>query len=55
MKTTILIDVNTLAIKDVHFTTQKAWDGHIGMQVFRRLAACSLSLDVSRRGIAVVT
>jgi len=36
MKTTILIDVNTLAIKDVHFTTQKAWDGHIGMQVFRR-------------------
>jgi hypothetical protein len=31
-----LIDVNSLAIKDVHFTTQKAWDGHIGMQVFRR-------------------
>ena len=38
MKTTILIDVNSLAIKDVHFTTQKAWDGHIGMQVFRRNA-----------------
>jgi IS5 family transposase len=36
MKTTILIDVNSLAIKDVHYTTQKAWDGHIGMQVFRR-------------------
>jgi IS5 family transposase len=36
MKTTILTDVNSLAIKDVHFTTQKAWDGHIGMQVFRR-------------------
>ena len=35
-KTTILIDVNSLAIKDVHFTTQKACDGHIGMQVFRR-------------------
>ncbi|TMT87015.1 IS5 family transposase [Haloterrigena sp. H1] len=38
LKTTILIDVNSLAIKDVHFTTQKAWDGHIGMQVFRRNA-----------------
>ena len=38
MKTTILIDVHSLAIKDVHFTTQKAWDGHIGMQVFRRNA-----------------
>ena len=35
MKTTIQIDVNTLAIKDTHYTTQKAWDGHIGMQVFR--------------------
>ena len=35
LKTTILIDVNSLAIKDVHFTTKKAWDGHIGMQVFR--------------------
>ena len=23
-------------MKDVHYTTQKAWDGHIGMQVFRR-------------------
>jgi IS5 family transposase len=33
---TILIDVNSLAIKDVHYTTRKAWDGHIGMQVFRR-------------------
>jgi IS5 family transposase len=40
MKTTILIDVKSLAIKDVHFTTQKAWDGYIGMQVFRRLTAC---------------
>jgi IS5 family transposase len=38
MKTTILIDVNSLAIKDVHYTTKKAWDGHIGMQVFRRNA-----------------
>jgi len=33
-----LIDVNSLAIKDVHLTTQKAWDGHIVMQVFRRNA-----------------
>jgi len=31
MKTTTLIDVNSLAIKDVYFTTQKAWDGHIGI------------------------
>ena len=38
LKTTILIDVNSLAIKDVHYTTKKAWDGHIGMQVFRRNA-----------------
>lgn len=38
MKTTILIDVNSLAIKDVHYTTRKSWDGHIGMQVFRRNA-----------------
>ena len=34
LKTTILIDVNSLAIKDVHYTTQKSWDGHIGLQVF---------------------
>ncbi len=38
MKTTTLIDVNSLAIKDVHFTTQKAWDGHIGIRVFRQNA-----------------
>ncbi len=38
MKTTILIDVNSLAIKDVHYTNQKAWDGHIGMQIFCRNA-----------------
>jgi IS5 family transposase len=38
MKTTILIDVETLAIKDVHFTTRKSWDGHIGMQIFQRNA-----------------
>ena len=38
LKTTILIDVDSLAIKDVHYTTRKSWDGHIGMQVFRRNA-----------------
>ena len=36
LKTTILIDVDSLTIKDVHYTTRKSWDGHIGMQVFRR-------------------
>ena len=35
MKTTALIDMNSLAIRDVHYTTRKSWDGHIGMQVFR--------------------
>jgi len=38
LKTTILIGVHSLAIKDVHYTIKKAWDGHIGMQVFRRNA-----------------
>jgi IS5 family transposase len=38
LKTTILIGVNSLAIKDVRYTTKKAWDSHIGMQVFRRNA-----------------
>ena len=38
LKTTTLIDVNTLAIKDVHFVTRKNWDGHIGMQIFRQNA-----------------
>jgi len=38
MKTTTLVDVETLAIRDVHFTTQKAYDGHIGMQILRRNA-----------------
>jgi IS5 family transposase len=38
MKTTILIDVETLGIKDMHFTTRKSWDGHIGMQIFQRSA-----------------
>jgi IS5 family transposase len=38
LKTTTLVDMNTLAIRDVHYTTRKSWDGHIGMQVFRRNA-----------------
>ena len=38
LKTTTLVDMNTLAIGDVHYTTRKSWDGHIGMQVFRRNA-----------------
>jgi IS5 family transposase len=38
LKTTLLIDPESLAIKDAHFTTKKAYDGHIGLQVFRRNA-----------------
>ena len=36
MKTMTLVDMNTLAIENVHSTTRKSWDGHIGMQVLRR-------------------
>lgn len=38
MKTTLLVDTDSLAIMDAHFTTKKAYDGHIGLQVFRRNA-----------------
>jgi IS5 family transposase len=38
LKTTILVDTESLAIKDVHCTTRNSWDGHIGLQVFRRNA-----------------
>ena len=38
MKTTLLVDTESLAIMDAHFTTKKAYDGHIGLQVFRRNA-----------------
>ena len=38
MKTTLLIDPESLIIKDAHFTTKKSYDGHIGLQVFRRNA-----------------
>jgi len=35
MKTTLLVDTDSLAIMDAHFTTKKAYDGHIGLLVFR--------------------
>jgi len=38
LKTTILVDTESLAIKDVHFTTKRKWDGCIGLQVYRRNA-----------------
>jgi IS5 family transposase len=38
MKTTLLVDTESLAIRDAHFTTRKSYDGHIGLQVFRRNA-----------------
>ena len=38
MKTTQLVDTESLVIMDAHFTTKKAYDGHIGLQVFRRNA-----------------
>jgi hypothetical protein len=41
--------VETLAIKDVHFTTRKSWDGHIGMQIFRVPAQIAVLLYVAPR------
>jgi IS5 family transposase len=38
MKTTLLVDTESLAIMVAHFTTKKAYDGHLGLQVFRRNA-----------------
>ena len=38
MKTTLLIDLESILIKDAHFTTKKAYDGHIGLQIFRQNA-----------------
>lgn len=35
MKTTILVDTDSLAIRDVHYTTKRKWDGHVGLQVYR--------------------
>ena len=34
MKTTLLVDTESLAIMDAHFTTKKAYDGHIGLHLF---------------------
>jgi IS5 family transposase len=38
MQTTVLVDTESLAIMDAHFTTKNAYEGHIGLQVFRRNA-----------------
>jgi len=38
LKTTILVDTDSLAIRDVHYTTKRKWDGHVGLQVYRRNA-----------------
>jgi IS5 family transposase len=38
LKTTILVDTESLAIRDVHYTTKRKWDGHVGLQVYRRNA-----------------
>jgi IS5 family transposase len=38
IKTTVLVDTKSLAIKDLHLTTKRKWDGHVGMQVYRRNA-----------------
>jgi len=38
VKTTVLVDTESLAIKYLHLTTKRKWDGHVGMQVYRRNA-----------------
>lgn len=38
LKTTILVGRDSLAIRDVHYTTKRKWDGHVGLQVYRRNA-----------------
>jgi IS5 family transposase len=38
MKKTLLVDAESLAIMDAHFTTKEAYGGHIGLQVSRRNA-----------------
>jgi len=38
LKTTILVDTESLAIKDVHFNDEAQVDGHIGLQIYRRNA-----------------
>lgn len=39
LKVTVLVDTETLAVLDVHCTTKKVYDGHIGLQVGLRSAA----------------
>jgi IS5 family transposase len=38
VQTTTLVDTDSLAIKDIHLTTKRKWDGHVGLQVYRRNA-----------------
>jgi len=59
LKTTILVDTESLAIKDVHFTTKRKWDGHrlAGLSAQRRRPArvpcrCELFVVRSQRGVS---
>jgi len=59
LKTTILVDTDSPAIRDVHYTTKRKWDGHVGLQVYRRNAedrkhSCGCELLVVRplRGVS---
>lgn len=45
LKVTILVDIESLAVLDVHCTTKKKYDGHVGLQVGLRNAADLLSLS----------
>ena len=38
LKSTLLVDTESLVIMDAHFTAKKAYDGHIGLQVLQRNA-----------------
>jgi len=59
LKTTILVDTESLAIKDVHFTMTRKWTD-IGLQVYRRNAEdlqrvpcrCELFVVRSQRGVS---
>ena len=35
LKSTLLVDTESFAIMDAHFTTENAYDGHIGLQGLR--------------------
>lgn len=45
LKVTILVDTESLAVLDVHCTTEKKYDGHVGLQVGLRNAADLQSLS----------